>query len=291
MKTLGATFEPVKRTKVYAEIASQISRLIEAGRVKPGDRLPPERDLAEMFGVSRTSVRDAIRVLEMRGLVEPRHGEGTVVKQVPIDAIVSPLADALVSSKNLTADLFDMRKMLEPPLARAASLRATSDDLKAMKDILKRQAERVRAGEIAIEEDNAFHYRIATAARNQVVLAVMDLVMELLQESRARSLQGPGRAGKSLDGHRRILFAIRNGDPDLAAEAMRLHIEEIEQVLSLQESSDRDQPMRAETAARGETAHRVPNVPSRVRSASGVTSVSGRMAPGRGGVEWRARSR
>jgi len=290
MKTAGATFEPVKRTRVYAEVASQISRLIEAGRVKPGDRLPPERELAEMFGVSRTSVRDAIRVLEMRGLVEPRHGEGTVVKQVPIDAIVSPLADALVSSKNLTADLFDMRKMLEPPLARAASLRATGEDLKAMRDILKRQAGRVRAGEIAIEEDNAFHYRIATAARNHVVLAVMDLVMELLQESRARSLQGPGRAEKSLDGHRRILLAIRNGDPDLAEEAMRLHIEEIEQVLSPQESAAQDQSVRAETPVRGETADRPSDAPSR-RSTSGVTSASGRVAPGRGGVEWRARSR
>ena len=290
MKTAGATFEPVKRTKVYAEVASQISRLIEAGRVKPGDRLPPERELAEMFGVSRTSVRDAIRVLEMRGLVEPRHGEGTVVKQVPIDAIVSPLADALVSSKNLTADLFDMRKMLEPPLARAASLRATGEDLKAMRDILKRQAGRVRAGEIAIEEDNAFHYRIATAARNHVVLAVMDLVMELLQESRARSLQGPGRVEKSLDGHRRILLAIRNGDPDLAEEAMRLHIEEIEQVLSPQESAAQDQSVRAETPVRGETADRPSDAPSR-RSTSGVTSASGRVAPGRGGVEWRARSR
>src|SRR5215472_4822082 len=185
MKTAGATFEPVKRTKVYAEVASQISRLIEAGRVKPGDRLPPERELAEMFGVSRTSVRDAIRVL-----VEPRHGEGTVVKQVPIDAIVSPLADALVSSKNLTADLFDMRKMLEPPLARAAAMRATSDDVKAMEEILTRQAERTRAGEIAIAEDNAFHYRIATAAKNQVVLRVIDVVMDLLKESRTRSLQG-----------------------------------------------------------------------------------------------------
>lgn len=232
----------MKRTKVYAEVASQISRLIEAGRLKPGDRLPPERDLAEMFGVSRTSVRDAIRVLEMRGLVEPRHGEGTLVRQVPIDAIVTPLADALVSSKNLTADLFDMRRMLEPPLARAASLRATPEDLKIMKDILRRQAERVRAGEVAIEEDNAFHYQIARAARNQVVLAVMDVVMELLQDSRARSLQSPGRAEKSLDGHRRILLAIRNGDPDLAVEAMRLHLEEIEQVLALQHASHREGP-------------------------------------------------
>lgn len=225
--------EPVRRTKVYAEVASQIHRLIAQGRLEPGDRLPPERELAEMFGVSRTSVRDAIRVLEMRGLVEPRHGEGTVVKQIPIDAIVGPLADALAASKDLTADLFDMRRMLEPPLARVAALRATDEDITAMETILARQAERVRAGGIAIEEDNAFHYRIATAAKNQVVLRLMDVVMDLLRESRARSLQGPGRAEMSLDGHRRILSAIRDRAPDAAAESMRLHIEEIEQVLSL----------------------------------------------------------
>src|SRR6516225_431082 len=137
----GLELEPIRRTKVYAEVASQIHRLIAEGHLEPGDRLPPERELAETFGVSRTSVRDAIRVLEMRGLVEPRHGEGTLVKQVPVDAIVSRLAD------------------------------------------------RVRIREIAIAEDNAFHYRIAVAAKNQVVLRVMDVVMDLLKESRARSLQ------------------------------------------------------------------------------------------------------
>src|SRR5436853_3007688 len=159
---LRESLEPIKRRKIYAEVACQSHRLIEDGRLKPGDRLPPERDLAETFGVSRTSVRDAIRVLEMRGLVEPRHGEGTIVREVPIDAIVSPLADALAMSKNLTADLFDMRKMLEPPLARAAALRASDEDLTSLEAILERQADRIRAGEIAIAEDNAFHYRIAT---------------------------------------------------------------------------------------------------------------------------------
>ncbi len=234
-KSLRETLEPVKRTKVYAEVASQIYRLIEDGRLKPGDRLPPERDMAEMFGVSRTSVRDAIRVLEMRGLVEPRHGEGTVVRQVPIDAIVSPLADALTASKGLVADLFDMRKMLEPPLARAAALRATNEDLWALGEIIARHADRARAGEMVIAEDTAFHYRIAAAAKNQVVLRVMDVIMDLLRDSRARSLQGRARAERSLDGHLRILSAIQARDPDGAAEAMRLHIEEIE---ALQRSSD-----------------------------------------------------
>lgn len=262
--------EPVRRTKVYAEVASQIHRLIAQGRLEPGDRLPPERELAEMFGVSRTSVRDAIRVLEMRGLVEPRHGEGTVVKQIPIDAIVGPLADALAASKDLTADLFDMRRMLEPPLARVAALRATDEDITAMENILARQAERVRAGGIAIEEDNAFHYRIATAAKNQVVLTLMDVVMDLLRESRARSLQGPGRAEMSLEGHRRILSAIRDRAPDAAAESMRLHIEEIEQVLSLPGEPGSGQAARGRRSEYGEKAGPVPGVPGAARSTSGA---------------------
>jgi GntR family transcriptional repressor for pyruvate dehydrogenase complex len=259
----------VRRTKIYAEVASQIHRLIAEGRLEPGDRLPPERDLAEMFGVSRTSVRDAIRVLEMRGLVEPRQGEGTLVKQIPIDAIISPLADALAASKDLIADLFDMRRMLEPPLARVAALRATVEDIEAMEAILDRQADRVRGGGIAIEEDNAFHYQIATAAKNQVVLRVMDVVMDLLQESRARSLQGPGRSEKSLDGHRRILTAIRGRKLDAAAETMRLHIEEIQQVLSLPgRSSGPEQATRGGRSASVQKAGRAPRAQSGVRTTS-----------------------
>jgi GntR family transcriptional repressor for pyruvate dehydrogenase complex len=223
--------EPVKKTKVYAEIAAQIQRLIQEGRLRPGDRLPPERELAEVFGVSRASVRDAIRILEAHGLVEPRHGEGTVVREIPIGSLVRPFADALSAAKDLTADLFDMRKLLEPPIARAAAYRATREDVGSLEEILERQAARVRAGEVAIEEDTAFHYQLAIAARNQIVLRVVDILMDLLRESRVRWLQVPGRGEKSLEGHRRILEAIRHRDPEGAAEAMRAHIEEIEMTL------------------------------------------------------------
>lgn len=222
---------PVRKTKVYAEVAAQIQRLLADGRLKPGDKLPPERELAEVFGVSRGSVRDAIRVLEMQGLVEPRHGEGTVVRQVSVEQLIRPLADALSAGKNLIADLFDMRKMLEPPLARVAAFRATADDVQALEQIVERQTERVRAGEIGIDEDNEFHYRIAIAAKNQVVLRTMDVLMDLLRDSRVQSLAAPGRAEKSLDGHRRILDAIRRRDPATAAFRMRRHIEEIEGTL------------------------------------------------------------
>lgn len=230
-KPLRDELEPVRRTKIYAEVASQIHRLLADGRVKPGDRLPPERELAEMFGVSRTSVRDAIRILEMHGLVEPRQGEGTVVKRNPVEGVVSPLAGALSLSEDLTADLFDMRKILEPPLAQVAALRATNEDIEALEEILDKQAARVRAAEIAIDEDTAFHYRLATVSKNRVIPRVMDVIMDLLRDSRARSLQGARRAEKSLEGHRRIMEAIKQRDGEAAAVRMREHIEEIESIL------------------------------------------------------------
>jgi GntR family transcriptional repressor for pyruvate dehydrogenase complex len=230
-KTLRNELEPVKRTKIYAEVASQIQRLISEGRVKPGDRLPPERELAEIFGVSRTSVRDAIRVLEMQGLVEPRQGEGTLVRQDPADGVIATLADSLAASKGFTADLFDMRRILEPPLARVAALRATGEDIVALEEILDAQEVRVRADEVAIAEDTAFHYRLAQVSKNQVIPKVMDVIMDLLAESRARSLQGIKRAEKSLEGHRQILEAVKHRDGQEAAERMRAHIEEIEVVL------------------------------------------------------------
>lgn len=231
LKPFRDELEPVRRTKIYVEVASQIHRLIADGRVKPGERLPPERELAEMFDVSRASVRDAIRILEMHGLVQPRQGEGTVIRRDPVEGVMSPLADALSLSRDLTADLFDMRKILEPPLARVAALRATNEDIEALEKILDKQAARVRAAEIAIDEDTAFHYRLATVSKNRVIPRVMDVIMDLLLGSRARSLQGARRSEKSLEGHRRIVEAIKQGDAAAAEAAMHRHLSEIEKIV------------------------------------------------------------
>jgi GntR family transcriptional repressor for pyruvate dehydrogenase complex len=230
---------PVRKTKVYEEVASRIQRLILEGRLKPGDYLPPERELAEVFGVSRTSIRDAIRVLELLGLVEPRHGEGTVIKEVSPDILTTPLTTVLTMKKALLAELLEVRKMFEPAVARYAALRASPDDVAKLEAIVARQEEKVQRGEVAIEEDDEFHYTIARASRNQVTLRVVDVLMDLLRESRERALQIEGRPARSLQGHKRILQAIRRGDGDAAAEAMLRHIEEIEAILlgapSLQE--------------------------------------------------------
>lgn len=229
--TVKDELEPVRKTKVYEEVASQIQRLIAEGRLKAGDRLPPERELAETFAVSRTSVRDAIRVLAMMGLLEPRQGDGTVVTDLSPDSLVTPLSSLLVRNRRLLAELLDVRKILEPPLAARAAQNATPEEVAKLEAIFARHEEKVHQGGVAIEEDSEFHYTIATIARNSVALRVHHVLMGLLRESRARSLQVPGRLQKSLEGHRRIIEAIRQHDPVGAEAAMRQHLQEIEDVL------------------------------------------------------------
>jgi GntR family transcriptional repressor for pyruvate dehydrogenase complex len=223
----------VRRTKVYEEVAAQIRRQMAEGVLRPGDRLPAERELAEAFGVSRSSVRDAIRVLELAGLVEPRQGEGTVVHELTLDSLVSPLASVLVTRKDLLADLLEARRLIEPGIAQRAALAATEEDIEAMQAILGRQAGEIAAGRLAVEEDTAFHYRLATTARNPVILKVIDVLMDLLQTERARSLQVRGRPKRSLEGHRRILAAVRRHDQEGASQAMAQHLKEIGEILQV----------------------------------------------------------
>jgi GntR family transcriptional repressor for pyruvate dehydrogenase complex len=224
-------FRKVRKERRYEQVAEQLRHLIAKGVLKPGDHLPPERELAVKFGVGRSSLRDAIRTLEMMGIVEPRQGKGTVVNDLSADALVVPLASMLHRKRDLVSELLDVRRMIEPALAARAAKNATPDELSHMEDILRRQEEKVRRGEPTIEEDSEFHYSIALAARNGVVLRVIDVLMDLLRESRARSLQVPGRLERSVAGHRRILRAIQRGDGAAAEQAVRKHLKEIEEIV------------------------------------------------------------
>src|SRR6266852_3577595 len=108
--------EPIKSTRIYEEIVRQIKTMITEGRLKSGDQLPPERDLAEKFLVSRTSVREALRALESLGLIEIRPGEGTFVREVSIEALIEPLALVMASQRGAIAELFEARRLLEPAI-------------------------------------------------------------------------------------------------------------------------------------------------------------------------------
>ncbi|MGD0417374.1 MAG: FadR/GntR family transcriptional regulator [Terriglobales bacterium] len=223
-------FEVVRRNKVYEEVAKQIERLI-LEKLQPGDKLPSERELAEMLQVSRSSIRDAIRSLELTGLVEPRQGAGTIVRELSAQSLVNPFANALKRRQELVSELLDFRKMLEPPLAARAATHASSDEISEMEEILQRQEVTLSHGEASIAEDAEFHYSIALASGNSVVLKVLDILMDLLRETRERSLQLQGRPQRSLAGHRRILAAIKRHDAEAAKDAMRRHIEDVEEIV------------------------------------------------------------
>jgi GntR family transcriptional regulator, transcriptional repressor for pyruvate dehydrogenase complex len=223
-------FEAIRRNRIYEEIARQIEKMITE-KMKAGDRLPPERQLADMFGVSRSSIRDAIRTLELSGLVEARQGLGTVVREHSADAVINPLTQVLVQKRKLVGELLDVRKMIEPPLASRAAVHATPDEVAEMVAVLLRQQEKMNRGELAIDEDAEFHYAIALAADNSVVLKVLDVLMDLLRDTRERSLQVEGRPERSMAGHREILDAIQRRDPAGAEAAMCRHIESVEKIV------------------------------------------------------------
>jgi GntR family transcriptional regulator, transcriptional repressor for pyruvate dehydrogenase complex len=227
---IKSDFEVVRRNKVYEEVAKQIERLI-LKKLKPGDKLPSERELAELLQVSRSSIRDAIRGLELMGLVEPRQGAGTIVREVSAELLVNPFANALKHRRELVGELLDFRKMIEPPLAARAATHATAEEIAEMEEILQRQEKTQNQGDAAIAEDAEFHYSVALASGNSVVLKVIDTLMDLLRDTRERSLQVEGRSQKSLAGHRRILAAIKRHDGEAAKNAMRRHIEDVEEIV------------------------------------------------------------
>jgi len=141
---------------------------------------------------------------------------------------VNSLSAMLMQKKALVSELLEFRLMIEPTLAARAAANATQEEIAHLDDILALQKAKVERGEMAIDEDSKFHYAIAQAARNSVVLKVLDVFMDYLRESRERSLQVEGRLQKSLNDHRRILNAIAQKNPVAAENAMRRHITTIE---------------------------------------------------------------
>jgi GntR family transcriptional repressor for pyruvate dehydrogenase complex len=229
-----ATAQPaigaIRKSKLSEEVASRLEHLI-AKQLKPGDKLPPERSLVEMFQVSRSSIRDAIRRLELMGLVEPRQGAGTVVRDLSAHLTSNSLADVLLRKRELVTELLDVRCILEPALAARAALRISAEEIIKLEDILRKHEEKVRKGESAVEEDSEFHYNIALATNNTVILKVLDVLMDLLRETRERSLQTEGRSQKSFNGHRRILAAFKRRDAAAAEAAMSRHLQDIGKIV------------------------------------------------------------
>jgi len=224
-------FRTVRKTRVSEGIIEQVRDLITSGRLRPGDRLPSERELAQALSVSRSAVREAIRAMESLGLIEARAGEGTFVAT----SAANPKGDAITNTLFQTWDtqhkLFEVRRVIEPDLAALAARRATADQMEKLRAILEKQAAQVRQGGTGVEQDATFHYGIAEATGNEVLVRIVDNLMGLLSKTREASLQDDERRTRSLKQHRAILRAIEARDPRAAERRMRDHIQEVEELV------------------------------------------------------------
>jgi len=223
-------FQAIRTSKIYEQVARKLERYI-ADRLQPGDSLPSERQLAQMFDVSRSSIRDAIRSLELMGLVQPRQGAGTLVCESTPDALANPFASVLLQKRRQLSELLDVRMIIEPPLAARAAQRASAEQLAHLQSIVRRQQEKLSRGEATVDEDSEFHYAIAQAAANNVMLEVVDLLMDMLRETRERSLLVNGRLEKSVANHQVILAALQRHNAAEAERAMRRHIHDVERTV------------------------------------------------------------
>jgi GntR family transcriptional repressor for pyruvate dehydrogenase complex len=218
----------IRKTRIHEEVFSQIHQLIKDGRFKARDQLPSERELAETFKVSRTSVREALRALESRGLIVSRTGMGNFVADLPVDSLVGPLAKMLIDEKEALADVFEMRKLIEPQIAALAAERATDRDIAQLKSIVAKQTEAVRRGETGVDADAELHLCISRTTQNQALQKLVSSLMEVLSRSREESLQTTERRNASIETHRRIVGAIEKHDRIKARNEMLRHIEEVE---------------------------------------------------------------
>jgi GntR family transcriptional repressor for pyruvate dehydrogenase complex len=219
----------IKKIRIHEEVVTQIHELIRDGRLKAGDQLPSERELAETFKVSRTSVREALRALETKGLIISRTGMGNFVADLPVESLVAPLAKLLIEEKDALADIFEMRKLIEPHIAALAAERATENDIGRMKRILEKQSAAVARGETGVEADAELHFAIGQATQNQALEKLVSGLMGILSHSREESLQTGDRRRASIESHRKILSAIEQHDKSRAKEAMFQHIERVEE--------------------------------------------------------------
>ena len=220
-------FEPIRREKPATVIVRQLRALIANGTLPPGSLLPPERDLAEQFGVSRSQVREALQRLEFFGVVQTFPQSGTRVASLGGDALERLIANILDLDKNDIRALTETRATLETDCARYAALRAEADDVERLAAIMRRFEAEVEAGRSALEHDLAFHLAIAEMAGNAVMASLVAMIAPDIIVKAARDFNtcAGERALVALAEHRRIFAAIVAREPDEAGTAMAAHLQ------------------------------------------------------------------
>ena len=210
------------------KISRQIRGLITSGQLKPGDRLPPERKLAEKLGVGRTHVREALQKLEFYGILKTLPQSGTIVAGLGITALEGLISDVLKLENSDFASLVETRVILETHAASLAAKRRTSEDLVNIQKALAAYEKKVKQGEQAVEEDLMFHLKSAEASKNSVLKSLMLIITpDIVHNFIKLDVCKDGRFNQALDEHQVILEHISRQEAEKAAAAMRIHLQDV----------------------------------------------------------------
>lgn len=224
----------IERVKLSEEILHRLKEMIKTGQYGYGDKLPVEKRLAEIFGVSRTTVREALAVLEAEGWVTTRRGGGTYVKRVRNAGPVEPLTALLGGQNAGILELMEVRRILESEVAVLAASRSTPEDIVAIKAAYRDMVENVAQGVDTAAADFAIHYAIAKAAKNNTIASVIshlhDLYMEVVKTSRHHKLKQPSFE-LILAEHEAVIKAIEKRQANAARKAMEQHLERVQRTL------------------------------------------------------------
>ena len=222
-------YEPIQTERLYKQIVEQIERRIVAGDLKVGEQLPPEPQLAQQFGVSRTAVREAVKALSEKGLIEIRPGRGTFVINEGPDMRHSLGLLMKLDSTDGSSSLVEVREILEPEIAALAALRITDELITTMQQAVATMDTALDNVDVFVEADLDFHLAMAEATQNVIIPALLDTIIDLLREQRKRTGLVSGGLKRGQLHHKNILEAVIRRDPDAARTAMRRHLEQVRQ--------------------------------------------------------------
>jgi len=230
-------FKKIQPIRLYESVAEQIINLIKSNELKPGDKLPPERELAEKFSISRASIREAFRVLESRGLIKSTPGGGRFIREINKDSLINTDNVILNLEKSSILELLEAREIFEVKIVELAVQRASAKDVKEIEKNFNRMSglrEREYKDTEDVEKtelDTEFHLAIARASRNFVFINIMRFHLELLNNIRNKTLQIPGRQEEQYKEHLSIFKAIKEHNSNKAANAMLYHLRNIRDVI------------------------------------------------------------
>ncbi|WP_042352862.1 FadR/GntR family transcriptional regulator [Bacillus massiliigorillae] len=228
---------PKQNQKVYQIIFHRIKESIVAGEFIPGDKLPSERDLAIRFNVSRTSIREALRALEIHGIIESKQGDGTFIKASDLQKVIDDLSTAIMHPDDyLVYEMLETRQALESECAYLAAYRANSYDLEKMRKCIEDM--RIASGdeEKGLMADLNFHYSIAEAAHNSILLGLVQILGEHMKNTiritRNYRFSNTTYFQETFSEHRELYLAIANRDADSAKKLMENHITKTRQKMT-----------------------------------------------------------